>query len=381
MKTSGVLKAVFWVALLSIGFIIGVSWKNGDADNNGSNKDSAESKTEHLSEEQDYNFRDDLTDSEKATIQLFEDAAPSVCFITTSNVRLDIFTMNASEVKRGTGTGFVWDKNGHVVTNFHVIQGADKAQVTMSDQSVWPAELVGIAPDKDLAVLQIKVPGDKLAPIPKGTSENLKVGQSVFAIGNPFGLDQTLTTGIVSALGREIESVSGIPIRDVIQTDAAINPGNSGGPLLDSRGRLIGVNTAIYSPSGASAGIGFSIPVDVVNWVVPELIEYGVLKRPTLNVEFASPYIANRLDLDGLLVMGVERGGAAEKAGIRPTYRDRYGRFYLGDIILAINDEPVKTQKDMYLVLDKYKPGDEVRVKIKRDDEILEVNLILDARQ
>jgi S1-C subfamily serine protease len=235
-----------------------------------------------------------------------------------------------------------------------------------------------VAPEKDLAVLRIEAPRKALRPMPVGTSDNLQVGQSVYAIGNPFGLDQTLTTGIVSALGREIESVAGIPIRDVIQTDAAINPGNSGGPLLDSSGRLIGVNTAIYSPSGASAGIGFSIPVDVVSWVVPELIEFGRLKRPTLGVELARPQIVQRLGLDGALVIDVIKGSGAEKAGIRPTMRDRYGSIILGDIITGIDGEAVKSTNDLILILEKYEPGDVVEVELIRDEERLKAKLRLD---
>jgi S1-C subfamily serine protease len=221
-----------------------------------------------------------LTDDERETIALFEQASPSVVYITSLSVRRDLFTLNVLEIPQGTGSGFVWDDAGHIVTNFHVIQNADRAQVTLADRSTWVAELVGVAPAKDLAVLRIDAPAAKLRPLPVGSSEDLRVGQTVLAIGDPFGLDQTLTTGVISALGREIESVAQIPIRDVIQTDAAINPGNSGGPLLDSSGRLIGVNAAIYSPSGAYAGIGFSIPVDTVKWVVPELIEHGELRRP-----------------------------------------------------------------------------------------------------
>jgi len=225
---------------------------------------------EKLAPERNNLPRKGLTDAEKATISLFEKATPSVVFITTSDVRRDYFTRSIREYKSGSGSGFIWDNAGHIITNYHVIQGADKATVTLSDQSTYPAKLVGKAPSKDLAVLKIEAPIEKLRPLQIGMSYDLRVGQSVYAIGNPFGLDQTLTTGIVSALGREINSVANIPIRDVIQTDAAINPGNSGGPLLNSSGELIGVNTAIYSPSGASAGIGFSIPVDAVNWVVPD---------------------------------------------------------------------------------------------------------------
>ena len=319
-----------------------------------------------------------LNESEKSTIRLFEKAAPSVAFITTSRLRQNFWTRNVMEIPQGSGSGFVWDKDGHIITNYHVIQGADRAQVTLADHTTWDATLVGQAPEKDLAVLKIEAPAKALRPIPVGSSSNLLVGQSVLAIGNPFGLDQTLTTGIISALGREIESASGIPIRGAIQTDAAINPGNSGGPLLNSSGQLIGVNTAIYSPSGASAGIGFSIPVDAVKWVVPELIAHGRIMRPSLGVEFATDHTASRLGLKGALILNVIKGSAADHAGLLPTYRDRNGRIHLGDLIVAINDDEVKSPKDMILILEKYEPGDEVIVKVIRNGEEANLNLVLD---
>ncbi|MDX1665760.1 MAG: trypsin-like peptidase domain-containing protein, partial [Saprospiraceae bacterium] len=230
-----------WICLLTLGFVAGIAWTNRNDDKSqdtaGARSDSATAITTGESSSVDEPLPN-LTPHEIATIRLFEEAAPSVCFITTSNVRRDFWTRDITEIPRGTGSGFVWSNDGHIVTNFHVIQGADRAQVTLADRSTWKAKLIGYAPEKDLAVLKIDAPADNLIPIPLGTSDNLQVGQSVYAIGNPFGLDQTLTTGIVSALGREIESVASIPIRDVIQTDAAINPGNSGGPLLDSSGRL-----------------------------------------------------------------------------------------------------------------------------------------------
>lgn len=315
---------------------------------------------------------------ENATIELFENAAPSVVFITTSNVSKDYWSLNEVEYQRGSGSGFIWDYQGHIITNYHVIQGADRAKVTLSDQSTFDASLVGVAPEKDLAVLKIDAPDNLLNPIPVGTSYDLKVGQFVYAIGNPFGLDQTLTTGVLSALGREITSVSGAPIKDVIQTDAAINPGNSGGPLLDSSGRLIGVNTAIYSPSGASAGIGFSIPVDVVKWVVPDLIQYGKLQRPTLGIQVASRQLANRLNLEGVLVMNVIENSAAEDAGIQPTYRDQYGRFQLGDIIKKIDNTPISNFNDLTLTLEKYRAGDVVSLVVERGEDLLNVELELD---
>ncbi|MCB0634472.1 MAG: trypsin-like peptidase domain-containing protein [Lewinella sp.] len=322
-----------------------------------------------------------LNPDELHTIRLFENASPSVCFITTSTVRRDYWTRDVMEIPSGTGSGFVWSKQGHIITNYHVIKGANRAQVTLSDQSTWDAELVGYAPEKDLAVLRIEAPANELVPIPRGTSGNLRVGQNVYAIGNPFGLDHTLTTGIVSALGREIKSDAGIPIRDVIQSDAAINPGNSGGPLLDSSGKLIGVNTAIYSPSGASAGIGFSIPVDVVNWVVPELIAYGKVKRPSLGFTTAEKNIMQRLGLKGAMVWSVDENSNASRAGIQPTYRDRYGRISLGDRIVKMNEEEINSSDDLILELEKYEPGDEVTFVLVRDNKTYEVTLELESAQ
>lgn len=373
---SSFFKFLFWLCLIGLGFFAGTAWKKHEPVK--SSEDTSAQISGEESRENAPTLRKELKTAEIETIQLFENAAPSVAFITTTNVRMDFWTRNIMEIPRGTGSAFVWDKKGHIVTNYHVIQGADKAQVTLSDRTTYDAEVIGVAPEKDLAVLRIKIESSKLNPIPVGASDDLRVGQSVYAIGNPFGLDQTLTTGIISALGREIESVAGIPIKDVIQTDAAINPGNSGGPLLDSSGRLIGVNTAIYSPSGAYAGIGFSIPVDVVNWVVPELITYGKLQRPSLGVELATSQQTKRIGLEGALVLGTTPGGAAEKAGIRPTYRDRYGRISLGDVIVGIDNEKISSPNDLVLILEKYKPGDVVKVKIMRGKEEETVSLKLD---
>ncbi|MGL4555045.1 MAG: S1C family serine protease, partial [Gemmataceae bacterium] len=245
-----------------------------------------------------------LTELERTNIQVYKDARPAVVHITSLDLRSGGLRMNAQEVPKGTGSGFIWDDAGHVVTNFHVIQAAQGARVTLADGTTYRARLVGSAPDKDLAVLKIDAPAEALRPIPVGTSDDLQVGQLVYAIGNPFGLDQTLTTGVISALGREINStVEGRSIQGVIQTDAAINPGNSGGPLLDSSGRLIGVNTAIYSPSGSSAGIGFAIPVDEVNRAVPQLIRSGKVTRPSLGVQVAADQLADQLGVKGALVL------------------------------------------------------------------------------
>ena len=318
-----------------------------------------------------------LTNAEEATIKLFESSAPSVCFITTSTLREDFWNRNVMEIPSGTGSGFIWDKEGHIITNFHVIQNASKIQVTLSDRTVYEAKVVGQEPNKDLAVLKIEAPANKLRPIPVGQSSTLRVGQSVYAIGNPFGLDQTLTTGVISALGREITSLTGRPIRDVIQTDAAINPGNSGGPLLDSSGRLIGVNTMIYSPSGASAGIGFSIPVDEVNWVVSDLIKYGVLKRPVMGIQLLPEQYAENWGIEGVMIYGVEPGSPADKAGLKGVNRNRFGEIERGDIIVGINNKDIKNSNDLFLALEKYNPGDKIEVVYKRDDKKLKAQLTL----
>jgi S1-C subfamily serine protease len=241
--------------------------------------------------------------------------------------------------------------------------------------------VVGVAPDQDLAVLRIDAPSNRLRAIPIGTSKELQVGQKVFAIGNPFGLDQTLTTGVISALGREIESVTRRPIQGVIQSDAAINPGNSGGPLLDSAGRLIGVNTAIYSPTGASAGIGFAIPVDTVNRIVPELIRYGKVTRPGIGVQIAAEQLAERLGVRGVLVVDVVAGSAAARAGIRPTRRDESGRIRLGDIIVALDGRKVVSPNELFLELEKHKVGDVVTLSLLRDGKTVQSKVTLEAVQ
>ncbi len=360
-----ILRFLFWAILLIAGFIGGMAWKNTENTDQQANNETDDVNQNVTSAIQ---LPDGLTPSELSTIKLFEEACPSVCFITTKTLRRDFWTMNVTEIPRGTGSGFIWDTKGHIITNYHVIKGADKASVTLNDRSTWEATLVGAAPEKDLAVLKIDAPLEVLIPIKKGYSGNLLVGQSVYAIGNPFGLDQTLTTGIISALGREISSVSGAPIKDVIQTDAAINPGNSGGPLLNSSGALIGVNTAIYSPSGAYAGIGFSIPVDVVNWVVPDLIKFGKINRPTLGVELASERIMRQLDVDGVLILHITEGSAAAKAEVYPTRRNRFGRIELGDILVSIDEFPIRNKNDLLLTLEKYKPGDKVTLTLIRED-------------
>jgi len=312
--------------------------------------------------------RGPLEPDERALIELFRKASPSVVHITSLGAQRELFSANVQQVPRGTGTGFVWDDRGHVVTNFHVIQGASGARVTLSDQSSWEAQLVGVFPDRDLAVLRIEAPKDKLPPIAIGTSRELQVGQRVIAIGNPFGLDQTLTTGIVSALNREIESFNSRTIRGVIQTDAAINPGNSGGPLLDSAGRLVGVNTQIASPSGASAGIGFAIPVDEVNRIVPRLIRDGRFVRPTLGISAGSANLHRALKLPrGVAVVQVGNNGPAMRAGVQPFRAgNQRGEVVAGDVITAIDGDAVGDIDDMLTLLERRSPGDTVTLTLWR---------------
>lgn len=319
--------------------------------------------------------RGDLAADEKSTIELFKKASPSVVFITTSTVVQDAFSLNPQEIPRGTGSGFIWDDAGHIVTNFHVLQGAQAAKVTLADHSTYEARLTGAEGNADLAVLKIDAPTNKLRAIPIGSSADLQVGQKVFAIGNPFGLDQTLTTGVVSALGREIKSPTERLISGVIQTDAAINPGNSGGPLLDSAGRLIGVNTAIFSPSGAYAGIGFAIPVDTVNEVVPQLIRQGRVASPDTGLVLLEDRQAQGLGVRNGVLIGAVRGPAAE-AGLKPTRRVP-GRLILGDIIIAADGQPVRRRIDLDRVLSKAKIGDTVTLTVVRDQDRVEVPLVL----
>ncbi len=321
--------------------------------------------------------RGPLTPDETETIALFRRASPSVVHITRLAVRRDWFRQTAVEVPQGTGSGFVWDDAGHVVTNFHVVENGP-ARVTLSDQSTWAAKIVGVAPHKDIAVLKIDAPKDRLRPIALGTSKDLQVGQKVLAIGTPFGLDQTLTTGIISALGREIRSLTGRVIEDVIQTDAAINPGNSGGPLLDSAGRLIGMNTAIYSPSGAYAGIGFAVPADNVNDVVGQLLLHGRVMRPVLGVSVASDQAARMIGIAKGVVFGrVDPGSGADEAGLQPTTIDNGGFLRIGDVIVGIDQREIATTDDLYRVLDRYRPGDEVSVVLLRGRERLEKKVTL----
>ncbi|XP_047314680.1 protease Do-like 1, chloroplastic [Impatiens glandulifera] len=322
-----------------------------------------------------------LQSDELATVRLFQENTPSVVYITNLAVRQDAFTLDVLEVPQGSGSGFVWDKDGHIVTNYHVIRGASDLKVTLADQSTYDAKVVGFDQDKDVAVVRIDADAKKLRPIPVGLSADLLVGQKVFAIGNPFGLDHTLTTGVISGLGREISSAAtGRPIQDVIQTDAAINPGNSGGPLLDSSGNLIGINTAIYSPSGASSGVGFSIPVDTVNGIVNQLVKFGKVTRPILGIKFAPDQSVEQLGVSGVLVLDAPANGPAGKAGLLSTKRDAYGRLILGDIITSVNGKKVSNGSDLYRILDQCKVDEKVIVEVLRGDQKEKIPVILEPK-
>lgn len=323
--------------------------------------------------------RGPLLPEEQVFIERFKETRPSVVYITSIAYQRDLFSFDVQAVPTGTGSGFIWDDQGHIVTNFHVIEGAQELEVTLSDHTTYRARVVGLAPEKDLAVLRIQDPPAKLRPIPVGTSSDLQVGQRVIAIGNPFGLDQTLTTGVVSALGREIQSATRRRIAGVIQTDAAINPGNSGGPLLDSSGRLIGVNTAIQSTSGSSAGIGFAVPVDTVNRVVPQLISHGQTARPDLGFEALPPSYASYFgNPKGVVVMRVRTGSAADQAGL--TGLRRSGRRYqLGDVILSANGKAVKTPDDLLDIAESEPIGSLLKLEIEREGRKHSISIKLEV--
>ncbi len=325
--------------------------------------------------------REELDPEERHTIALFKQASPSVAYITTQVEQVDFWTRSVTEIPSGTGSGFVWDERGHVVTNFHVVQDGDSAKVTLG-QDDYPAKVVGFARDQDLAVLQIQAPREKLVPIKVGTSSGLQVGQKVYAIGNPFGLDWSLTTGIVSALDRALEGEDGNRIEHLIQTDAAINPGNSGGPLLDSAGRLIGMDTAIYSPSGAWAGIGFAVPIDTVNRVVPTLIQHGRYVRPSLEIDVdddVNDLLSSRLGISGVFVLGVKPKGPAAAAGLRAARIERGGTVIAGDVIVSINDRAVTGVSRLQSRLDDFSPGDRIRLGVLREGKRIAVEATLVA--
>ena len=314
--------------------------------------------------------RGDLSDFEQSTIRVFENVAPSVVQVVALQGR-----GRAGGEPAGSGTGFIWDAAGHVVTNNHVVENGSSFVVRLASGEVLPAEVVGRAPNYDLAVLRVQRRGGLPAPVPVGRSADLKVGQTAYAIGNPFGLDQSLTTGIISALKRRLPTSGGREVADVIQTDAAINPGNSGGPLLDSAGRLIGVNTAIFSPSGTNAGIGFAIPVDVVNRVVPELIRTGRVPTPGIGILAGDETLAAQLGVNGVIVAGVVPGSPAEQAGLRGV-DPRAG--ILGDVIVGVEDAPVRHLPDLTDRLEQTGVGNTIGLKVLRDNQTrtIEVRIV-----
>jgi len=318
------------------------------------------------------------TNDEANTTEIFQKASPAVVFVTSSELRRQRFTRNIMEIPRGAGSGFIWDATaGLVVTNYHVVAGADRLTITMQDEETFQAEVVGYAPERDLAVLRMIDPPASLTALPLGDSSELSVGRKVLAIGNPFGLDTSLTVGVVSALDREIQSPSNRTIRGVIQTDAAINPGNSGGPLLNSLGQLVGVNTAIYSPSGGSAGIGFAIPVNTVIEVVPQLIAYGKIMRPVLGVELASDRWLRRYRVQGVPIVRIYRGFPADDAGMVGARRGSRGEVILGDVITQIDGVRVASNDEFLSAMEAHQGGDTSRITTTREgtERLFEVEL------
>ncbi|MBM3297495.1 MAG: trypsin-like serine protease [Candidatus Aminicenantes bacterium] len=318
-----------------------------------------------------------LIEDERNTIDIVKRTKLSVVYVTNIQLVRDMFFRTEEAVPRGSGSGFVWDRSGHIVTNAHVIDEGDIFNITLPDQQQRRARLVGKEPNKDIAVLKVEGDLSGLSPLRVGSSRALEVGQKVVAIGNPFGFDHTVTTGIVSALGRSIKGFGGLTIRDMIQTDASINPGNSGGPLLNSAGELVGMNTVIISPSGASSGIGFAVPVDVINKIVPQIIEHGRVIRPGLGVSLLSDEYARRLRIEGVVLFEVPAGSAAYQAGLRGISRDRAGRLALGDVIKSIDGTRVRSYDDFYNTLDNYKIGDTVALTVERDGRERRVSVTL----
>jgi S1-C subfamily serine protease len=310
-----------------------------------------------------------LTEDERNTTDVVERTKNSVVFITNIQLVRDFFSFDEQAVPRGTGSGFVWDNRGHIVTNYHVIEDGDFFNITLPNQEQRQARLVGKEENKDCAVLKVEGELHGLEPLIAGSSSGLKVGQKVIAIGNPFGFDHTVTTGIVSALGRRILGAGGVSIRGMIQTDASINPGNSGGPLLDSLGLLIGMNTVIISKTGQYSGVGFAIPVDIIKKIVPQIIRYGRVIRPGLGIELLPDSYARRLDIEGVVIMDVPRGSEAYEAGLRGLARSESGRIYIRDIITEIDGVKVNSYDDLYNTLENYKIGDTVKLAVRRDNE------------
>ena len=321
----------------------------------------------------------DLGADERASIEVFKRISPSVTYITNKRFQRDYFSFNVMEIPQGTGSGFLWDNKGHIVTNFHVVYEADEIEVRMRDGKSYDADVVGADPDHDLVVLQINATNLNISPVMIGNSNDLQVGQKVLAIGNPFGLDSTLTTGVISALGRTIQSMTKRYIHDVIQTDAAINPGNSGGPLLDSFGRLIGVNTAIISPSGTYSGVGFAVPVDTVNRIVTKLINHGKVGRPGFGISLIPEHIMSRIGAEGVGILEVFKGSSAEEAGLREVKRLSNGRVQMGDIIIEVAGSKIRGSSDLVRILDKHEVGDEVDIIIIRENVKKSIQIVIQS--
>ncbi|MCP4255066.1 MAG: trypsin-like serine protease [Candidatus Scalindua sp.] len=321
----------------------------------------------------------DLGADERANIEVFERVSPSVTYITNKRLQRDYFSFNVMEVPQGTGSGFLWDSKGHIVTNFHVVYEADEIEVRLQDGKSYDADVVGADPDHDLVVLQINATNLNISPVMIGSSSDLRVGQKVLAIGNPFGLDSTLTTGVISALGRTIQSMTKRYIHDVVQTDAAINPGNSGGPLLDSFGRLIGVNTAIISPSGTYAGVGFAVPVDTVNRIVTKLINHRKVGRPGFGISLIPEHIMSRIGIEGVGILEVFKGSSAEDAGLREVKRLSNGRIEMGDIITEVDGSHVTSSTDLVKILDRHEVGDEVDIVIIRKNVKKSIRIVIQS--
>lgn len=320
---------------------------------------------------------------EQNSIEVYKALASGVAFITSTSYQQDMFG-NTQEGARGSGSGSVIDSQGHILTNYHVIENAENLTVSLGGDKTYPAKLIGGDPDTDLAVIKIEPGKDKLTVIPLGDSDNLQVGQKVLAIGNPFGLDRTLTTGVISGLQRPIRGVNNRPIEGAIQTDASINPGNSGGPLLDKFGRLIGINSQILSRSGGSVGVGFAVPVNIAKRVVPQLIQFGEVRRPRLGIDGVSVtrLLEQGVELPiqkGLLVRSVIENTPASEAGLRGLYRSNTGRLVLGDIITAIDGQAIGDLDDLYRFLDKKQIGDTVQVEVFREGKTVNVPVKLDS--
>lgn len=321
-----------------------------------------------------------ITEEEKQNISIFENVKDSVVFISIHQEVVDHWRMSTIDVPQGAGSGFVWNRDGYIVTNYHVIMNANKAVVTLKNGSKYNAALVGAAPDYDIAVLKIAPVKHLLKPVDLGTSKDLKVGQTVYALGNPFGLDWTMTKGIISALERSMYASNGTTIQHMIQTDASINPGNSGGPLLNSQGRVIGVNNMILSPSGANAGIGFSIPIDTVKRVVNSIIKKGSYIRPAIGISVSSSM--NELYKEtsgksGVVVVDVLPNTSAAKSKLRSTYSDHRGHITFGDVIVSLNDKSVESLEDLFGLLDEYESGDTVTLEVIRENKTQKVDIEL----